>query len=326
MTISMIEPLTEVVNKQTLPFDEPGSQNKNISRMPVWIRHRLGNDSLFGRTLETVQTHKLHTVCEEARCPNRGECWSRGTATFMLLGDTCTRACGFCSVKTGRPDGFDKNEPMRVAAAVSVMSLNYVVLTSVNRDDLADGGASIFADTLSVLRDQNNSIGVEFLTPDFHRRQERAIELVKNALGSQAGNEKRSLVWGHNIETVPRLYRQVRKGASYERSLKLLQQVSVIPGVESKTGIMLGLGESRDEVYRVLRDCRDAGVKRISIGQYLRPTMQHLPVISYVHPHTFNCYAVAARAMGFSWVKAGPLVRSSYHAEEDQGEAFRETN
>ncbi len=326
MTRSMIEPLTKEVVKQTCPVSEPGSQNKNVSRMPVWIRHRFGKDNLFGVTLQTVQANKLHTVCEEARCPNRGECWSRGTATFMLLGDTCTRACGFCSVKTGRPDGIDKNEPMRVATAVSAMGLNYVVLTSVNRDDLRDGGASIFADTLSVLRDRNYKIGVEFLTPDFHRRQEQAIELVTNALEGQAGDEKTRLVWGHNIETVPRLYRQVRKGASYERSLKLLQQVSVIPGVESKTAIMLGLGETHDEIYQVMRDCRDAGVKRISIGQYLRPTMQHLPVISYVHPHTFNRYAVAARAMGFSWVKAGPLVRSSYHAEEDQSKEFRELN
>ena len=323
MTRPMIEPLTKAVTKQTVPVCEPELQNKNVSRMPVWIRHRFGKDGVFGVTLQTVQNHKLHTVCEEARCPNRGECWSRGTATFMLLGDTCTRACGFCSVKTGRPDGLDKNEPLRVAAAVNAMGLNYVVLTSVNRDDLQDGGAGIFADTLRMLRDRNKEIGVEFLTPDFHRRQEQAIALITKTLGGQAGDEKTSLVWGHNIETVPRLYRQVRKGASYERSLKLLQQVSAITGVESKTAIMLGLGETHDEIYRVMRDCRDAGVRRISIGQYLRPTMQHLPVISYVHPHTFNRYEVAARAMGFSWVKAGPLVRSSYHAEEEQSNGFR---
>lgn len=296
-------------------------QPKNISRMPVWIRHNLGTEGVYGETLKTVQTQKLNTVCEEARCPNRGECWSRGTATFMLLGDTCTRACGYCSVKTGRPDKVDNDEPQRIADAVAAMNLNYIVLTSVNRDDLADGGASIFAETLKRLRMQNEKIGVEFLTPDFYRCQEESVDLITKTLAGLKNNfftNAPELVWGHNIETVPGLYRSVRKGASYQRSLDLLNMVSKLKGVESKTAIMLGLGETDDEVYQVLRDCRDAGVTRIAIGQYLRPTMKHLPVQSYVHPHVFKKFAVAAKAMGFSWVKSGPLVRSSYHAEEIQ--------
>lgn len=292
---------------------------KNISRMPVWIRHRLGGTGVYGSTLKTVQANKLNTVCEEARCPNRGECWNRGTATFMLLGDTCTRACAYCSVKTGRPAGIDMDEPARIADAVSSMGLRYVVLTSVNRDDLADGGVSIFADTLRLLREQDKNIGVEFLTPDFYRCQEQAIEKISTVLSeNKITDGETSLVWGHNVETVPGLYRKVRKGASYQRSLDLLNMASSIPGVESKTAIMLGLGETEDEVYQVMRDCKNAGVRRIAIGQYLRPTMQHLPVQAYIHPHVFNKYAAVAHAMGYSWVKSGPLVRSSYHAEEIQ--------
>lgn len=312
MTVITNSSASKLLNSKTVA-------EKNISRMPVWIRHRLGSAGAFGSTLKTVQANKLNTVCEEARCPNRGECWNRGTATFMLLGDTCTRACGYCSVKTGRPAGLDTNEPVRVAEAVSAMGLRYVVLTSVNRDDLADGGVSIFADTLKLLRKQDKNIGVEFLTPDFYRCQEQAHKKIATVLSeSRIADGKTSLVWGHNVETVPSLYRSVRKGASYQRSLDLLSMASSIPGVESKTAIMLGLGETRDEVYQVLRDCRDAGVKRIAIGQYLRPTMQHLPVQAYVHPHVFNKYAAVAHAMGYSWVKSGPLVRSSYHAEEIQ--------
>jgi lipoic acid synthetase len=312
MTVTTDSPAIKPVTTEVLA-------DKNISRMPVWIRHRLGDAGVFGTTRKIVQSNRLNTVCEEARCPNRGECWNRGTATFMLLGDTCTRACGYCSVKTGRPAGIDTSEPVRVAEAVNSMGLRYVVLTSVNRDDLADGGVSIFADTLRLLRERDKNIGVEFLTPDFYRCQAQAIKKISTVLSELNHDQgKTSLVWGHNVETVPGLYRRVRKGASYERSLELLHKASLIPGVESKTAIMLGLGETHAEVYQVLRDCRDAGVNRIAIGQYLRPSMQHLPVQSYVHPHVFNKYAAAARAMGFGWVKSGPLVRSSYHAEEIQ--------
>jgi lipoic acid synthetase len=292
----------------------------NVSRMPAWLRQSLGRDGQYGATHQAVHGNRLHTVCEEARCPNRGECWSRGTATIMLLGDTCTRACGFCSVKTGRPNALDREEPARVCEAITAMGLRYVVLTSVNRDDLDDGGASIFAETLQRLRAQDPEIGVEFLTPDFAHRQEQALDVIARTLdASPSPSRGPRLVWGHNMETVPRLYRRARKGADYERSLNLLRRVATLAGVEAKSALMLGLGETRDEVLSVLRDLRDAGVSRLSLGQYLRPTMQHLPVEAYIHPELFAEYEALGREMGFSWIKAGPLVRSSYHAEEIQG-------
>lgn len=288
------------------------SAHPNIGRMPHWIRQHLGDHAHYAGTAQVVREHALHTVCEEARCPNRGECWSRGTATFMLLGDTCTRACGFCAVKTGRPGGYDLGEPRRVADAVIGMGLDYVVLTSVNRDDLADGGAQVFADTVRELRRRKPRIGVELLTPDFQQCQVEAIETILAALDGG------SLVWGHNVETVPRLYKTVRKGSRYDRSLSLLEQAARATGVETKSALMLGLGESRAEVLEVLRDLRAAGVARVSLGQYLRPTRYHLPVQEYIAPQRFAEYEEEARTMGFTWVKAGPLVRSSYHAEENQ--------
>ena len=287
----------------------------NAERMPAWIRQPLGTGIFYGKTARSITDNKLHTVCEEARCPNRGECWSAGTATIMLLGDTCTRACGFCSVKTGRPLAADSNEPARVSLAVTQMGLSYVVLTSVNRDDLADGGAGIFAETLRQLRGSNPGIGVEFLTPDFHRCQPSAINQVMQVLNEQPGTGTR-LVWGHNMETVPRLYRQARKAASYERSLSLLGSVAALPGVEAKSALMLGLGETTQEIMAVLSDLRQAGVQRIAIGQYLRPGRQQLPVNSYVHPQVFAQLEQQAWDLGFSWVKSGPFVRSSYHAEQ----------
>ena len=295
------------------------AQTPNAARMPPWIRQELGKGGQYAHTAGAVHGHALHTVCEEARCPNRGECWSRGTATFMLLGDTCTRACGFCCVKTGRPGRVDQDEPRRVSQAVANMGLRYVVLTSVNRDDLADGGAAIFAETLRRLRAQDAHIGVEFLTPDFRNVQAQAVAAVMEVLSAaQAVSGTPHLVWGHNMETVPRLYRAVRKGATYARSLALLERVAVLPGVEAKSALMLGLGETRDEVLTVMRDLRAIGVQRVSLGQYLRPTREHLPVLEYVHPGLFAEYEEAGRALGFAWIKAGPLVRSSYHAEEIQ--------
>lgn len=306
----MTEPVFPIVDERA----------PNAGRLPPWIRVRLGNDAQYARTSAVIDGQRLNTVCEEARCPNRGECWSRGTATFMLLGDTCTRACGFCSVKTGRPQWFDADEPRRVAEAVRVMGLRYVVLTSVNRDDLADGGAGIFAETLRVLRTHDAGIGVEFLTPDFQHKQSEAIGIIGAALDAvtptRAGQVR--LVWGHNVETVPRLYRTARKGARYETSLELLRRTAEIPGVEAKSALMLGLGETRDEVLEVLRDLRAAGVARVSLGQYLRPSPDNLPVAEYIHPDRFAEYENDSRALGFAWVKAGPLVRSSYHAEEEQ--------
>ena len=290
----------------------------NVTRMPTWIRQNLGRGNLYPATARAVQG--LNTVCEEARCPNKGECWSRGTATFMLLGDTCTRACGFCAVKTGRPSWQDTDEPRRVAEAALSMGLSYVVLTSVNRDDLPDGGARCFADTLSHLRRTKPDIGVEFLTPDFRSVQGAALISVADTLASLPDHARRDLVWGHNVETVPRLYREARKGAKYERSLALLALAAGLPGVVAKSSLMLGLGETREEVLDVLADLRAQGVTRLSLGQYLRPSLDNLPVARYVHPDEFSEYEAEARALGFDWVKAGPLVRSSYFAEESPHE------
>ena len=322
---------------------------RNISRMPSWIRQNLGRESSYGGTHLAVHGNRLHTVCEEAKCPNRGECWSRGTATFMLLGDTCTRACGFCSVKTGRPGWFDANEPQRVAEAVAGLNLNYIVLTSVNRDDLEDGGAWVFAESLRQLRQRQPDIGVEFLTPDFRNVQDEAVTIVMDAVKSHAlppslagripagtpepldghgacsvNSPSRpfslpSLVWGHNVETVPRLYKTARKGSQYERSLELLEKAGRQAKVETKSALMLGLGETREEIIGVLKDLKSAGVARVSLGQYLRPSLDNLPVAEYIHPDVFAELENEARALGFNWVKAGPLVRSSYYAEEIQG-------
>lgn len=290
------------------------SSTANVSRMPSWIRQRLGGDAVYGKTASVVKSQSLNTVCEEAHCPNRAECWSRGTATFMLLGDTCTRACGFCNVKTGRPDFLDVDEPRRVAKAVADMGLGYVVLTSVNRDDQPDGGVAIYVELLTRLRQNKPEIGLEVLTPDFQQGQQAAVDLICDSV---AGGQ---LVWGHNIETVPALYKEVRKGSRYERSLDLLALAAKQPGVETKSALMLGLGESKDQVLAVLDDLRQAGVVRVSLGQYLRPSHRHLPVKEYVSPEIFSEYEAEARAMGFAWVKAGPMVRSSYHAEEGHAE------
>jgi len=286
--------------------------------MPVWIRQNLGRERHYGETALAIHGRGLNTVCEEARCPNRGECWSRGTATFMLLGDTCTRACAFCSVKTGRPTWTDGDEPRRVAESCIDLGLRFVVLTSVNRDDLPDGGAGCFADTLRELRLRRPDMGVEFLTPDFRGVQQAAADRFNAALAALPEQARRDLIWGHNMETVPRLYKTARKGAKYERSLELLALAARQPNMEAKSALMLGLGETREEVLAVLQDLRSAGVKRLSLGQYLRPTLENLPVARYVPPEEFAEYETAAREMGFTWVKAGPLVRSSYYAEEIQ--------
>ncbi len=286
------------------------STQPNARRMPPWIRQSFGGGD-FNSTASAVHGNHLTTVCEEARCPNRGECWSRGTATFMLLGDTCTRACGFCAVKTGQPEPPDKDEPRRVVEAIVQMDLDYVVLTSVNRDELPDGGADIFAATLKCLRERMPKIGLEVLTPDFRNCQEQAILALREAIG-----EDGRLVFGHNVETVPSLYKSVRKGAKYERSLRLLELASAERNMETKSSLMLGLGESFDEVVAVMRDLRAVGTERLVLGQYLRPSRYHLPVQDYIAPERFVEYEQLAREMGFVRVKAGPLVRSSYHAEE----------
>jgi lipoic acid synthetase len=252
-----------------------------------------------------LRTLSLHTVCEEARCPNLTRCFARGTATFMLLGDTCTRTCRFCNVATGRPRPVDPLEPERVARAAAELGLRHVVLTSVNRDDLEDGGAAQFAATIAALRAAAAGVTVEVLTPDFLGSPE-PIERVAAA---------RPEVYNHNVETVPRLYRSVRPGARYERSLALLARVAAL-GPLPKSGLMLGLGERAREVLDVLRDLRDVGVECVTLGQYLRPTLHHLPVDRYLEPSEFADLQSEAEAMGFRHVASGPLVRSSFHADD----------
>ncbi len=306
--------------KRIIPvFDH--STKANSSRMPSYIRQALTDKSNFSSTADSVHDNKLVTVCEEAHCPNRNECWNNGTATFMLLGDTCTRACGFCAVKTGQPDEVDQSEPARIAQAVAEMKLDFVVLTSVNRDELSDGGATIFAETMIELRQLNASIGVEFLTPDFRNCQEKALEIVTEALkkapfSARSNGDETKLIWGHNIETVPSLYKEVRKGSKYQRSLDMLRLAAEVDQVETKSSIILGLGETQDEVFQVMKDLRANQVSRIALGQYLRPTRYHLPVKEYLSLELFADYEVMAKELGFSWVKSGPMVRSSYHAED----------
>ncbi|MCW8930574.1 MAG: lipoyl synthase [Gammaproteobacteria bacterium] len=297
------------------------SDKPNSSRMPTYIRQALTDKTHFASTAASVHENKLVTVCEEAHCPNRNECWNRGTATFMLLGDTCTRACAFCAVKTGQPDKVDQSEPLRIAQAVAEMELDFVVLTSVNRDELPDGGATIFAETMIELRKMNASIGVEFLTPDFRNCQQKAVDIITQAIKNspytaQDDDKDIRLIWGHNIETVPSLYKEVRKGSKYERSLEMLRLASEVDQVESKSSIILGLGETEEEVYQVMQDLRANHVSRIALGQYLRPTRYHLPVKEYLSLEQFSDYEKMANELGFNWVKSGPMVRSSYHAED----------
>ena len=307
--------------KRIIPvFDH--SEQANATRMPTYIRQALTEKTHFSETAGSIHDNKLVTVCEEAHCPNRNECWNRGTATFMLLGDTCTRACGFCAVKTGKPDSVDQSEPARIARAVDEMSLDFVVLTSVNRDELPEGGATIFANTLLELRKMNADIGVEFLTPDFRACQEQAVDIVSQVLDitpwkmTDTGKDEVQLIWGHNIETVPSLYKTVRKGSQYQRSLDMLRLSAQVDCVETKSSIILGLGETPDEVYQVMQDLRTNQVSRIALGQYLRPTRYHLPVKQYLPLEQFSEYEQMANELGFSWVKSGPMVRSSYHAED----------
>ena len=295
------------------------SASPNVGRMPQWIRQSLGNNSTYKHTHAAIHDNVLHTVCEEAKCPNIGECWSHGTATFMILGDTCTRACGFCNVKTGKPTWFDNDEASRVAEAATKMQLDYVVVTSVNRDDMKDGGAGIFADTIVALRRSKSDMGLELLTPDFHQCQDEAIDIIMQGLDQVRHPDcAPQMVWGHNVETVPALYKTVRKGSDYKRTLDLLEKTAQLDGVEAKSAIMLGIGEERSQVMDLLKDLRSIGVQRVAIGQYLRPTRYHLPVKRYLAPVEFEAYEKEALQMGFGWVKAGPMVRSSYHAEEEQ--------
>ena len=273
---------------------------------PEWLKVRLPTGPTYENLRRLMRSKELHTVCEEAHCPNMAECWGAGTATFMILGDTCTRSCGFCAVKTGRPGTVDVEEPARVGEAVARMGLGHAVVTSVNRDELPDGGAGIFADTIREIRRQSPGTTVEVLIPDFLGRTE-ALGLVLEA---------KPEVLSHNVETVPRLYSRVRPQARYERSLGVLRRISDASGeIVCKTGIMLGLGESRDEVVLTMRDIAAQGTDVLTIGQYLRPSPMHLPIERYWSPEEFRSLRDEGMTMGYRHVESGPLVRSSYHAE-----------
>jgi lipoic acid synthetase len=287
----------------------------NVHPRPDWLRVKFFGGERYQDLKRIMRTLDLHTVCESARCPNMGECWDHGTATFMILGDICTRACGFCAVPSGKPAGPpDEEEPLRVAEAVARMGLRYAVVTSVNRDDQADGGAHIFARTIEEIRRRVPGCKVEVLIPDF-RGDWNALNVVLRT---------RPDVLNHNTETVPRLYRQVRKGAVYERSLELLRRAKQThPDVPTKTGLMLGLGEEKDEVLLTLEDLAAQGTDILTLGQYLQPTREHLPVVRYVHPEEFAEFKILGEAMGFKHVEAGPLVRSSYHAFEQTESAHK---
>jgi lipoic acid synthetase len=278
-----------------------------LPRAPEWIRERKLRLSDLHAVKSVMRAQGLHTVCEEARCPNRGECFSRGTATFLLLGEVCTRACGFCDIRTGRPLAVDPLEPWRVRAAAEAMKLAFVVLTSVDRDDLPDGGAEHFAVTIRALRTLEPVPGIEVLTPDFLGRFD-SLRVVVDA---------RPEVFNHNVETVPRLYREVRRGARLDRSLGLLSAAKILdPDLTTKSGFMLGLGESQEEVRALLRDLAAARVDIVTIGQYLRPSRESLPVVEYVPPAVFDRHREFGESLGFRNVFAGPFVRSSYRAEE----------
>ena len=273
-------------------------------RRPEWLKVKIPQGDGFRLVKSLVDTHRLHTVCESARCPNVGECWSAGTATFMILGDICTRSCGFCAVKTGRPESLDTDEPRRVAAAVKTLGLEHVVITSVNRDELADGGATIFAECIRAIRRELPGCRIEVLIPDF-RGDWSALQIVLDAQPD---------ILGHNTETVPRLYAVARPQAKYERTLELLGY-SKQRGAFTKSGIMVGIGETDDEIQAVMRDLRAVDCDVLTIGQYLQPTRQHLPVQRFVTPELFQELRAQALDMGFRYCESGPLVRSSYHAE-----------
>jgi lipoyl synthase len=277
-------------------------------RKPDWIRVRMPGSPVYAETREIVKTHGLVTVCEEARCPNVGECWSQRHATMMIMGDTCTRACAFCNVATGLPQPLDGDEPARVAAAVAKLGLAHVVITSVDRDDLADGGAQHFAETIRAIRAATPTTTIEVLTPDFLRK-DGALEIVVAA---------RPDVFNHNLETVPGLYLAIRPGARYFHSLRLLQRVKELdPTIFTKSGIMVGLGETREQVLQLMDDLRSADVDFMTIGQYLQPTRKHAEIKAFVTPAEFESYARIAKTKGFLLVSATPLTRSSHHAGED---------
>ena len=279
-----------------------------LQRKPDWIRVKMAAPEEVQRIKSTLRQQKLHTVCEEAACPNLPECFGGGTATFMIMGDICTRRCPFCDVGLGKPLPPDANEPANLAESVANLKLRYVVITSVDRDDLRDGGAQHFVDVISAVREKSPTTSIETLVPDFRGRMELAIEVLGKSLPD---------VLNHNLETVPRLYKQARPGADYEHSLAFMKQFKArYPQVPTKSGLMVGIGETDEEILEVMRDMRANGVEMLTIGQYLAPSGHHLPVLRYVHPDTFAMFEREAKAMGFTGAACGPMVRSSYWADQ----------
>ena len=283
-------------------------------KKPDWIRVRAGSPSTrFYEIKAILREHQLHTVCEEASCPNIGECFGMGTATFMIMGDKCTRRCPFCDVGHGRPDPLDVNEPANLAKTIAALKLKYVVITSVDRDDLRDGGAGHFVDCIRQVREQSPATRIEILVPDFRGRDDRALEILKAAPPD---------VMNHNLETTPRLYKEARPGSDYAFSLNLLKKFKALhPKVPTKSGLMVGLGETDDEILAVMRDMRAHDIDMLTIGQYLAPSGHHLPVKRYVHPDTFKMFEAEAQKMGFSQATVGAMVRSSYHADKQAAAA-----
>ena len=284
--------------------------NKETSQIkkPDWLRVRVSGSKKFLETKKILSESKIVTVCEEANCPNISECWQKNHATFMIMGDTCTRACAFCNVKTGLPDKLDVFEPYKISQAVKKMNLSHVVITSVDRDDLDDGGAEHFAKTINAIRKTSPETTIEILTPDFLKKEDALEKILKDYPD----------VFNHNLETVPRLYLSIRPGARYFNSLRLLNDVKdKNPNIFTKSGLMLGLGEKKNEIMQVMDDLRAAKVDFLTLGQYLQPTKKHAPVAKYVTPDEFNTYKIIAESKGFLMVSSSPLTRSSHHAEED---------
>jgi len=276
-------------------------------RKPEWIRMKVPDSARFQEIKKVLRENNLHTVCEEASCPNIGECFSGGTATFMILGDICTRRCPFCDVAHGKPLPPDVNEPENLARTIAQMRLNYVVITSVDRDDLTDGGAQHFVDCIQAVRKQSPNIKIEILVPDFRGRLDIALDILRKAPPD---------VMNHNLETVPRLYKQARPGSDYQNSLNLLKAFNALyPNIPTKSGLMLGLGETDEEILAVMQDLRNHNVSMLTLGQYLQPSVHHLPVMRYVEPTVFESLKQKADAMGFNNAASGPMVRSSYHAD-----------
>ena len=292
----------------TAPLSEPLNPRK-----PAWLRARIPGGPVYQETRDIVRAHRLHTVCESAQCPNLGECWSRKTATIMILGDICTRSCGFCAVKTGKPTELDWEEPERVAEAIRLMDLRHAVITSVARDELADGGSAVWAATIRAVRRVNPRTKIEVLIPDFKGRWQD-LETVLDA---------RPDILNHNVETVPRLHRQVRPQAKYERSLEMLRRAKEA-GFVTKSGLMLGIGEEEEEIEATLRDLAADGLDILTLGQYLRPSAQHLPVKRWVTPEEFSAWKEFGLGLGFGVVESGALVRSSYHADEQSAKYAQE--